>query len=104
MSFSSQGAEEAFNQTIQIQLSAAFDYIIQEITWDFELNLWKLIHSYNCCRKYVTPESIPKYAIDNYNYKSLMEKVGITNENSSKLHLEKMSIMRVMLSYSQIGY
>ena len=101
MSFSSQGAEEAFNQTIRMQLSAAFDKTIQEkITWDFELNLWRSIHFYNCCRKYVAPESIPKYVTDYYDYKSLMERVGITNENSTKLHLEKMSIMRVMLSYS----
>ena len=43
--------------------------------------------------------------MDNYNDKSLMEKVAITNENSRKWNLEReMSIMRVMLSYSQIGY
>ena len=44
-SFSNQGAENAFNKTIQIQFSAAFDSIIQEkIPWDFELNLWRYIY------------------------------------------------------------
>ena len=61
MSLSNQGAEEAFNKTIQRRLSTAFNYIIQEkITWDIELNLWKFIYFYNCCRKNATTEEIPK--------------------------------------------
>ena len=42
--------------------------------------------------------------MDNYNHKSLMEKVVIANENSRKRHFEKeISIMIVMLSNSQIS-
>ena len=34
-----------------------------------------------------------------------MEKVAIANENSRKWHIEReVSIMKVMLPYSQIGY
>ena len=43
--------------------------------------------------------------MDNYNVRSLMEKVTIANENSRKWHLTReMNIMRGMLPYSQIGY
>ena len=105
MSFSKSKCR-TFNKTIQRPLSAAFDNIIGEkITWDLELNLWKFIHFYNCCSKYATTEEMSKHAMDNYNDKSLMEKVTIANENSRKWHIEReMIIMRVMLPYSQIGY
>ena len=48
---------------------------------------------------------MPKYVINNYNDKSLIEKVAMSNENSRKWHIEReISIIRVMLPYSQIGY
>ena len=40
--------------------------------------------------------------MDNYNDKILMVKVSIVNDNSRKWHVERE--MRMMLSYSQIGY
>ena len=77
----------------------------KKITWDLELNLWKFIHFYNYCRKHATTDEMSKHAMDNYNYKGLMEKVAIENEISRKWHIEKeMCIMRVILPYSQIGY
>ena len=86
----SQGAIEAFNKTIQRALSAAYDNIIQEkVTWDLELNLWQFMHFYNCCRKQTTTEEIPKHVMDNFNDKSLMEKVAIATEKSRKRHLER---------------
>ena len=61
----------------------------KKITWDLELNLWKFIHFSNCCRKHAITEEIPKHVMDNYNDKSLMEKVAIANENSRKWHIER---------------
>ena len=83
--------QEAFNKTSQRPLSAVFDNIIQEkITWDWELNLLKFIHFYNCSRKHATTEEIPKHVMDNYNNKSLMEKVPITDwEISEEIPWEK---------------
>ena len=47
------------------------------------------MHFYNCCRKHTTTEEIPKHVMDNYNDKSLMEKVAIATEKSRKRHLER---------------
>ena len=72
---------------------------------DLELNLWQSMHFNNCCMKQKQLKINEKHIIDNYNDKSLMEKVVIINKNSRKWHLEReMSIMREMLSYSQTGY
>ena len=67
-----------FNKTIQRVLSAAYDNIIQEkVTKDLVLNLWQFMYFYNCCRKHTTTEGKPKYVIESYNDKSLMEKVAL---------------------------
>ena len=79
-----------FNKTIQRVLSAVYDNIIQEkVTKDLELNIWQFMHFYNCCRKHTTTEGKPKYVMENYNDKSLMEKVVIVTENSKKWYLER---------------
>ena len=86
----SQGAIEVFNKIIQRALSAAYCNIIQEkVTWDLELNLWKFMHFYNCCRKHTTTEEMPKDLMDNYNDKSLMEKMAIATEKSKKRYFER---------------
>ena len=54
--------------------------------------------------RHVTTEEIPKHVMDNYNDKSLMEKVVITNEKSKKRHLERNKIIEGDVTSSQIGY
>ena len=74
-----------FYKTIRITLYAAFDNIIQEkVTWDLKLNLQQFVHFYNCYSEHITIEKTPKHVMDNYNDKTLMEKVSIATENSRK--------------------
>ena len=79
-----------FNKTILRVLSAVYDNIILEkVTKDLELNLCQFMHFYNCCMKHTTTKGKPKYVMENYNDKNLLEKVVIVTENSKKWYLER---------------
>ena len=77
----SQGAIEALNKTVQKSLSAAYDNAKDEkLDWDLEMNLFNLLHFYNCKSDQTTTGQIQKYVQDHLNNEKIREIGMITTE------------------------
>ena len=55
----------------------------------FRIIFFAIYIFYNCCRKHATNKLIPKHVMDNYNDRSLMEKMEIAAKNSRKRYFER---------------
>ena len=75
----SQGAIEAFNKTIQKELSKTYDNTKKDENenFDLELNLYQFLHYYNWKRQHTTTWQIPKHVMDNLNDQNIRKIVSL---------------------------